>query len=175
MKKSIVYILAVLLFAATAHAADPDADKNNYMSFALGGFAPSEDLEDEGYKSGGSFCFSYMRAVGNYFGFGGGVQTYRTESSRVTSDIGNGDFASLGLEGLLYVQPNYWLIQPYLALGPAIYFNGLEYERDLDDEELDESGSGFGFVVKLGVRAFIKNVSSGEPSSRDSAISGTWK
>lgn len=155
MKKLIMCVLTVLLITSTAYAADPDGIRFNYMSFALGGFAPSEDLDDEGYKSGGDFCFSYMRAVERYFGFGGGVQTYRSESSRVNSDIGNGDFAALGFEGLFYLQPNHWRFQPYLALGPALYFNGLEYERDVDDEEIDESGTGFGFVLKLGVRAFI--------------------
>jgi hypothetical protein len=155
MKNIFVCVLTVLILATAVCAAEPYGGKGNYMSFALGGYVPSEDLSDEGYKSGGDFSFSYMRTLNNYFGFGGGVHTYSTESSRIASDIGNGDFVSIGIEGLFYIQPNQWRVQPYLALGPAIYFNGLEFERDVDDEEIDESGTGFGFVTKLGVRAFF--------------------
>jgi hypothetical protein len=125
------------------------------MSFAIGGYSPSKDLDDEGYKSGGDFCFNYMNVFKNYFGFGGSLHTYGTESKRMSEDIGDGEFASLGIEGLFYFQPNYWRVQPYFALGPSFYFNGLEYERDVDDDEIDESGVGFGMVMELGVRAFI--------------------
>ena len=155
MKEFVLCVLVVLLLAATVQAAESYGGKSNYMSFALGAYAPSEDLRDEGYKSGADFCFSYMRTISNYFGFGAGVHTYTTDSSRTKSDIGDGDIASFGIEGLFYVQPNSWRIQPYLALGPAIYFNGLEYEQDIDDEKVDESGSGLGYVAKLGVRAFF--------------------
>lgn len=149
-------ILLVLALASTAAwAADPYGGKKNYMSFALGGYAPSDDLDDEGYKSGGDFCFNYMYVITDVIGFGGSVHSYGTESDRVSADIGDGDFGSMGLEGLLYVQPIQWRVQPYLALGPALFFNALEYKRDVDDDEIDEDGTGFGFVMELGVRAFI--------------------
>lgn len=155
MKKVIVIILSLMLTSTVALAMEPYGGKTNYMSFAIGGYSPSEDLDDEGYKSGGDFSFNYMKILKNYFGFGGGVHTYGTESERTTADIGDGDFAALGIEGLFYVQPNHWRVQPYFALGPALYFNGLEYDRDVDDDEIDESGVGFGFVMEMGVRAFI--------------------
>jgi hypothetical protein len=155
MKRTIVIILSFLLISSVALAKEPYGGKTNYMSFAIGGYSQSEDLDDEGYKSGGDFAFNYMKALKNYFGFGGGIHTYGTESERTTADIGDGEFAALGLEGLFYVQPNHWRVQPYFALGPGLYFNGLEYDRDVDDEEVDEAGVGFGFVMEFGVRAFI--------------------
>jgi hypothetical protein len=155
MYKSFACLLAILVYTTAAYATDPYGGKGNYMSFALGAYAPSDELSDEGYKSGGDFSFSYMRTIGTYFGFGAGAHVYTTDSSRTTVDIGDGEFASLGIEGLFYVQPNQWRVQPYLALGPAIFFNGLEFTRDVDDEKIDESGSGVGFVTKLGVRAFF--------------------
>ena len=147
--------LVLVLTSTTAVAMAPYGGKKNYMSFALGGYAPGEDLDDEGYKTGADFSFSYMSVVKDYFGFGGSLHTYGTESKKSATDIGDGDFVSMGIEGLFYVQPNAWRVQPYLALGPALYFNGLEYDRDEDDENIDESGVGFGFVMELGVRAFI--------------------
>jgi len=155
MQKMAGVILALLLIATTAMAMEPYGGKTHYMSFALGGYSPSDDLDDEGYKAGADFSFNYMNAVHPYFGFGGTVHTYGTESKRNNEDIGDGDFASLGIEGLFYVQPSAWRVQPYLALGPGIYFNGLEYDRDVDDKKIDESGVGFGFVMELGVRAFF--------------------
>ena len=155
MKPIFVCLAFVFVLSAPLCADEPDGAKRNYISFALGGYAPSGDLSDEGYKSGGDFTVSYMTPIKKYFGFGGGLHTYSTESSRTSADIGDGEFAALGIEGLFYLQLNQSRIQPYLALGPAIYFNGIEYEEDADDDEVDESGSGFGFVTKIGVRAFI--------------------
>jgi hypothetical protein len=155
MKKAIVIMMVLVLASTTALAMEPYGGKKNNMSFAIGGYSPSEDLDDEGYKSGGDFCFNYMRVVKDYFGFGGSLHTYGTESKKTEEVIGDGNFASMGIEGLFYFQPNYWRVQPFLALGPALYFNGLEYDRDVDDENIDESGTGFGFVFELGVRAFF--------------------
>lgn len=153
--KTVVIVLSLLLLSTSAIAMEPYGGKKHYMSFALGGYSPATDLDDEGYKSGADFSFNYMNAVHSYFGFGGSVHTYGTESKRTSEDIGDGDFASLGIEGLFYIQPSAWRVQPYLALGPGIYFNGLEYDRDVDDKNIDESGVGFGFVMELGVRAFF--------------------
>jgi len=155
MKPILICLSLIFVFSATVSADEPNGAKRNYISFALGGYVPSGDLDDEGYKSGSDFAVSYMSPVKKYFGFGGGIHTYSTESSRTSADIGNGEFAALGIEGLFYLQLNHRRIQPYFALGPAIYFNGLEYEEDADDDEIDESGSGFGFVTKVGVRAFF--------------------
>jgi len=155
MKRVVIIMMALMLMSTATLAMEPYGGKKNYMSFALGGYSPSQDLDDEGYKSGADFCASYMTVVKNYFGFGGSLHTYGTESKKTSEDIGDGDFASMGIEGLFYVQPNYWRVQPFVALGPAIYFNGLEYDRDEDHENIDESGTGFGFVMEVGVRAFI--------------------
>ena len=155
MKPILIWLSIVFILSAAAYAQEPDRARRNYISFALGGYSPSGDLSDEGYKSGGDFSVSYMSPIKKYFGFGGGIHTYNTESNRTSADIGDGEFAALGIEGLFYIQLNQSRIQPYFALGPAIYFNGLEYEEDTDDDEIDESGSGFGFVTKVGVRAFF--------------------
>jgi len=58
-----------------------------------GGYAPSGDLNDEGYKSGGDFTVSYMSPIKKYYGFGGGIHTYSTESDRPSPDNGKGEFA----------------------------------------------------------------------------------
>jgi hypothetical protein len=46
-------------------------------------------------------------------------------------------------------------VQPYLGIGPAIYFNSLEYDADADDDGFDESGVGLGGILKAGVRVYI--------------------
>ena len=148
-------VLAVAVTSTAALAQEPHGGKKNYMSFALGGYSPSDDLDDEGYKSGGDFSFNYMHVLTEYLGFGGSVHTYGKESDRISADIGDGDFGSIGIEGLLYVQPLHWRVQPYVALGPGLFFNGLEYKRDVDEDKVDESGTGFGFILELGVRAFV--------------------
>ena len=71
MKKTIVIILTLMLTSTVALAVEPYGGKKHYMSFAIGGYSPSKDLDDEGYKSGGDFCFNYMTVLKNYFGFGG--------------------------------------------------------------------------------------------------------
>lgn len=153
--RTVAILLALLFISTTAMAMEPYGGKTNYMSFALGGYSPAGDLDDEGYKSGADFSFSYMHSVEKYFGFGGSLHSYGTKSKKTDKDIGDGKFGSMGIEGLFYFQPNAWRVQPYAAVGPAIYFNALEYDRDVDDEEIDESGVGFGVVIELGVRAFI--------------------
>ena len=74
---------------------------------------------------------------------------------RASGYIGDGDFGSLGIEMLFYMQPNHWQIQPYFGIGPAIYYNFLNYETDGDEDKLDESGVGLGGVIKVGLRAFV--------------------
>ena len=57
---AILTILALVIIPGTALAMEPYGGKSNYMSFALGGYAPAGDFNDEGYKSGSDFCFNYM-------------------------------------------------------------------------------------------------------------------
>ena len=155
MKKAILFTIAVLLLTTAVYGAEPFGGKRNYMTFSLGGYWPSEDLDDEGYKSGGDFNFSYMRSIKDWFGFGAGAHLYASQSSTLTGDIGDGDFGSMGVEMMFYMQPNHWQIQPYFGIGPAIYYNFLEYDEDVSEDKVDESGVGLGFVLKVGVRAFI--------------------
>ena len=155
MKTISICVFLVLVLATSTSAQEPYSSRANYLSFTVGGYAPSGELDDEGYKSGGDFGFSYMSPIGSYFGFGGDVHKYESESSRTSADIGDGDFESVGVEGLFYLQLNNRRIQPYVALGPAIYFNEIEYTPNVGNEEIDETGTGFGVVVKLGLRVFV--------------------
>ena len=155
MKKTIFITIAVLMMATAVQAAEPFGGKRNYMTFSLGGFWPSSDMDDEGYKAGPDFNFTYMRSVKDWFGFGAGAHTYGAQSKSETADIGDGDFGSMGIEMMFFVQPNHWQIQPYLGFGPAIYYNYLEFNADVSENNLDESGVGIGGVVKVGLRAFM--------------------
>ena len=155
MRKTIILIIVFLLMATTGQAAEPYGGKRNIMTFSLGGYWPSGDLDDEGYKAGPDFNFTYMRSMQTWFGFGAGAHTYGAGSNDTTTDIGDADFGSLGIEMMFFVQPNHWQIQPYIGIGPAIYYNYLEFEVDLDEDKPDESGVGLGWVVKLGLRAFL--------------------
>jgi opacity protein-like surface antigen len=155
MKRLIILILCFLLLASAVQAAEPFGGKRNYMTFSLGGYWPSGDLDDEGYKAGPDFNFSYMRSIQTWFGFGAGAHTYGAGSNSTAATIGDGDFGSLGIEMMFYVQPNHWQIQPYFGIGPAIYYNYLEFESDLNEDRADESGVGLGWVFKLGLRAFL--------------------
>lgn len=155
MQKTIIFIIVVLFMATAVQAAEPYGGKRNYMTFSLGGYWPSGDLDDEGYKSGGDFNFSYMRSMKDWFGFGAGAHMYGSQSSTLTGDIDKGNFASLGVEMMFYMQPNHWQIQPYFGIGPAIYYNALQYEVDSNGDKLDESGVGLGGVLKVGLRAFV--------------------
>ncbi len=155
MKKIIVMTILALLTVTAVQAAEPYGGKHNYIMFSLGGYWPNEELEDEGYKSGGDFDAGYMHTLGGLFGFGLGTHLYGSRSKKTEVDIGDGDFAAAGIEMLFFVQPNSWRIQPYLGLGPAIYYNFLEYGADVDNEKIDETGVGLGLVIKAGARVFL--------------------
>jgi hypothetical protein len=155
MKKLMMFIFVVLFMTTAVQAAEPYGGKRNYMTFSLGGFWPNDDLDDAGYKSGADFTFSYMRSMQDWFGFGAAAHTYGAQSSSQSAFIGDGDFGSLGIEMLFYMQPNHWQVQPYFGIGPAIYYNFLSYETHGGQDRLDESGVGFGGVIKVGVRAFM--------------------
>ena len=155
MKKTLIVVVIALCMAATVQAAEPYGGRLNSFTFALGGYWPYEDLDDEGYKSGGDFDVIYMRALKDWFGFGCGTHFYGSQSKRTTADIGDGNISAFGLEMMLFVQPNSWQVQPYLGIGPALYYNFLEYEIDTDEDNVDESGVGLGGVLKAGVRVFI--------------------
>ena len=158
MKKIIIFIIAVLFMATAVQAAEPYepyGGKFNYMTFSLGGYWPSEDLDDEGYKSGADFTFSYMRSMQKWYGFGAGAHMYGSQSNAAPGYIGDGDFGSLGIEMLFYMQPNHWQIQPYFGIGPAIYYNFLTYDVGVNEEKIDKSGVGLGGVFKVGLRAFL--------------------
>jgi hypothetical protein len=155
MKKVIILIIAVVFAATAAQAAEPYGGKRNYMTFSLGGFWPGQDLDDEGFKTGPDFNFSYVRAIQTWFGFGAGVHTYGAGSNTAAVGIGNSDFGSLGIEMAFYVQPNHWAVQPYIGFGPAIYYNYLEYEIEINEDKADESGVGLGWFAKVGLRAFL--------------------
>ena len=155
MRKIFIFTIMIVFLASAVQAAEPFGGKRNYMTFSLGGYWPSEDLDDEGYKSGGDFNFSYMRSTTDWFGFGAGTHIYGSQSSTLTGDIQKSDFGSLGVEMMFYVQPNHWQIQPYFGIGPAIYYNYLEFEIDTNQDKADESGVGLGGVIKAGLRAFV--------------------
>ena len=58
MKRRIILIFCVLFVASAVQAAEPFGGKRNYMTFSLGGYWPSGDLEvdsgrDETYDFGG--------------------------------------------------------------------------------------------------------------------------
>ena len=173
MKKAIILIAAVLCLATVVQAAEPYGGKRNYMTFSLGGYWPGGDLEDEGFKSGGDFNFSYMRTMKDWFGFGAGAHTYGSRSKNTLSDIGDSNFFSTSVEMLFYVQPNHWQFQPYFGIGPAIYYNFIEYKEDVSVENVDESGVGLGIVAKVGVRAFITERFFGGIGLR--AFSNQWR
>ena len=172
MQKAIVFIIMVLFVATAVQAAEPYGGKRNYMTFSLGGYWPSGDLDDAGYKAGADFNFNYMRSMKEWFGFGAGAHTYGAQSSAKSVFIGDGDFGSLGIEMLFYMQPNHWQIQPYFAIGPAIYYNFIDYDTDGDQGRLDESGVGLGGVLKVGVRAFMTKQFFGGMSLK--AFSNYW-
>jgi len=172
MKTIIITIVISLLMAVTVQAAEPYGGKRNYMTFSLGGYWPNGDLDDEGYKSGADFDFSYMRSIEDWFGFGAGAHTYGSQSKTETTDLGDGDFGSLGIEMMFYAQPNHWQIQPYFGIGPAIYYNFLEFGDEDNDDDRDESGVGLGGVVKVGLRAFLTKRFFGGMSLK--GFSNTW-
>jgi len=45
MKRRIILMFCVLLLASAVQAAEPFGGKRNYMTFSLGGYWPSGDLE----------------------------------------------------------------------------------------------------------------------------------
>ncbi|MCG6909483.1 MAG: outer membrane beta-barrel protein [Deltaproteobacteria bacterium] len=155
MKYALTCIIVALCLSSAVQAAEPYGGKFNSFTFSIGGYWPHADLEGEGYKSGGNFAATYMRAFHDWFGFGCGTHTYVSQSKKKTADIGDGDFSAMGIEMMLFAQPNHWRIQPYIGLGPALYFNFIAYEDDTDHDDVEESGAGFGGVLKAGVRVFV--------------------
>ena len=155
MKKALMAVVLVLCMAASVQAADPYGGKFNSFTFSLGGYWPGGDMDDEGYKSGADFDVIYMRVLQDWFGFGCGTHFYGSQSKKTTADIGDGSASAFGIEMLLMVQPNQWQVQPYIGIGPAIYYNYLAYDDDVDDDGVDDSGVGLGGILKAGVRIYI--------------------
>ena len=119
--------------------------------FSIGGgvFSPGGDLNnfDNGYNG----TFSAGATLGRYFGMGLDI-LYR-ESKEKKQYSSDNKINTFGLDYLLYFQPNYWRVQPYVAAGFGLYINHLDSWNGMP---LDvDTGVGYGIVGKAGIRFFI--------------------
>lgn len=119
------------------------------FSIGGGGFFPGGDLDnfDNGYNG----TFSGGTTLGSFMGVGIDV-SYRESEEKKQYSYDN-KMSTFGLDYLLYFQPNYLRVQPYVAVGFGIYFNHLDYWKGI--ELLESSGVGYGLVGKAGIRFFI--------------------
>ena len=120
------------------------------FSIGGGGFFPGGDLDnfDNGYNG----TFSAGVTLGRFIGLGIDV-SYRESEEKKQYTYDTNKLNTFGLDYLLYFQPNYLRVQPYVAVGFGLYFNHLDSWNGYG--LYDDSGIAYGIVGKAGIRFFL--------------------
>ena len=120
------------------------------FSFGGGGFFPGGDLDnfDNGYNG----TFSVGVTLGSFMGLGIDVSYIESEEKKQYNYDTN-KLNTFGLDYLLYFQPNYLRVQPYVAVGFGLYFNHLDGWNGYG--LYDDTGIAYGIVGKAGIRFFL--------------------
>ncbi|TWI74097.1 outer membrane protein with beta-barrel domain [Desulfobotulus alkaliphilus] len=109
------------------------------------------------FDTGYTVTASYVTAASDLFAYGVDLAFNQTEA---TGKIGVFEdkvtLSTLGLEALIYIQPKDAKVQPFVGAGIGLYVNNLNAKLN-NVEYFDDSGSGFGFVGKAGLRLFLDN------------------
>lgn len=119
------------------------------FSIGGGGFFPGGDLDN--FDTGYNGTFSAGVTLGSMIGLGIDI-SYRENEVKKQYHYDN-KLSTVALDYLLYFQPNYWRVQPYLAVGFGLYFNHLDTWKGMELSQ--NEGSAYGIVGKAGIRFFI--------------------
>lgn len=155
MKKRIIFVSMVVMSMIVFGVVSTSIAADNKFLLSLGGgvFTPGSDASD--YNQSTNISLSGTWTASDMFALGVDINHNKMDfsqtifSSQYTSEV-----ETTSLEFLFYIQPNAWKVQPYIALGFGDYFNTVTNKWG-GATVYDSSGSGFGVVVKGGVRAFI--------------------
>jgi len=130
------------------------------FSLSGGGFFPMGDYS--GFNNDFDGTLTLGVTLGSLFGFGVDISYEKTDLNASYSNNQTANTVqTVGVEYLFYLEPNHWIVQPYIAAGFGMYFNNLDnlsgLMTDAQEYTLQNGGSGIGFGVvgKAGVRFFI--------------------
>ena len=157
MKKRIAVVIVALTVILGTVSASIAEEKRIFLSLGGGVFKPKGDASD--YNQGSNFTLSVFIWPTDSI-FGAGIDVNRNKVDFEQTVIGNSQTSEIettSFECLLYIQPNTWIIQPYIGLGIGTYINTVINKWGNTTLYDDSNQSGFGLVAKGGVRAFIGN------------------
>ena len=151
MKKlALVLTLALIMICCFGSTYLYAAEYQPIISFGCGGFFPGGNLHnfDNGYNG----TFSAGVILGSFMSLGIDVN-YREIKEKKQYTYDTNKINTLGFDYLLYFQPKYFRVQPYVAVGFGLYFNHLDSWNGYGLNE--DSGIAYGIVGKAGIRFFL--------------------
>jgi hypothetical protein len=152
---SIVFVMLIIVLGVVSTSIAEE--KRLLLSVGGGVVKPTRDASD--YNQGSNFTLSVFIWPADSI-LGAGIDINRNKVDFEKTIIGNtqtGEIETTSFECLLYIQPNTWKIQPYIGLGIGTYSNNVTNKWGNTTIFDDSNRSGFGIIVKGGIRAFIGN------------------
>ena len=154
MRKPIVIVFVMLMLVLVAVSPSIAGEKRILLSLGGGVLQPKGDASE--YNQGSNFTFSaFIWPADSILGAGIDINRNNVDFETTGGSAQMSEIETTSLECLLYWQPNMWKIQPYLGLGIGTYSNNVTNKWGSTTLFDNSNQSGFGFVVKGGIRAFI--------------------
>lgn len=142
-----------LLMPAYILAEEGDNNQNIILSVGLGKFSPRGDIKD--FEQCSQFTVSGLMLFGKYYGAGVDLGYHSTKLMGTLAGFSTeNDLDTKSVEGLFYFQPNESDVQPYAAIGIGGYYNQTIFKWN-GANVFDDNGTSWGWVVKIGLRAFV--------------------
>jgi hypothetical protein len=157
VRKGITIVFMALMIVIGMVSTSKAEEKRILLSLGGGGLNPRDNASD--YNKGTNYTLSVFIWPANSI-LGAGIDITRNNvnfEQTISGNTTNSEIESTGLECLLYIQPNIWIIQPYIGIGVGTYNNNVTNKWNNIKIFDDSNQSGFGLVVKGGIRAFIGN------------------
>jgi hypothetical protein len=155
VKKRIAIVSLMLMIVFGIVSSSIAEEKRVFLSFGGGVFKPKSDASD--YNQGTNLTLSmFIWPADSLVGAGLDINRNTVDFEQtVRGKTNKSAIETTSIEGLIYIQPNTWKVQPYIGLGIGRYDNTVT--NKWDDAKIfdDNNKSGFGLVAKGGIRAFI--------------------
>ncbi|MGD0274555.1 MAG: porin family protein [Syntrophales bacterium] len=142
-----------LVMPAYVVAEEGQNDQNIILSVGLGKFSPRGDIQD--FEQSSQFTISGLMLFGKYYGAGVDLGYHSTKLTGALAGFSTeNNLETKSVEGLFYIQPNESNVQPYAAIGIGGYNNQMTFKWN-GATLFDDSGTSFGWVLKVGLRVFV--------------------
>jgi hypothetical protein len=154
VRKPIAIVFVMLMIILGVVSTSIAEEKRILLSLGGGVFKPKGDASN--YNQGSNFTLSaFIWPADSILGAGIDINRNNVDFETIVGSTQMSEIETTSFECLLYIQPNMWKIQPYLGLGIGTYSNNVKNKWGNTTLLDDSNQSGFGFVVKGGIRAFI--------------------